>query len=145
MAKRGYEIKDAFLLRTAALPATDSSTATDGIDLELGGSSEFTAQHECLLSVPDLTGAELPDEETMTYNIEHADESDFSDAEVLFEGIIVQTGENDGEMEPADTGAPGSSVRVKLPTTVKRYVRAVAEASDDNDASGKNMTFNLLI
>jgi len=130
-------IIDAALEKTKALPGGASSATTDGIDLGHGAQATHPAGlAELELEAPALATGELGDTETMTYIIEHDDNADFSAAATLNVGTLVQTG-------AGGAGAAAASERFRLPTDVKRYVRAKATNSAAGDASGKSMTLRL--
>ena len=130
-------VGDAKLKREKALPNGAGSVNTDGIDLGHNASGAFLARCEFLLTAPALTTTELPDAQTMTYIVQHAWQSDFSDAATLLNNVIVQTG-------AGGAGAPTAELRFCVPSDVRRHVRARATKSGAGNASGKSMTLDLL-
>lgn len=137
MAITGFGIRDADLSKTKALPDGAATIATDGLFLNTDDRSTFTKNVELQITAPVLTTAELPDTETMTYDVYHDDASDFSGEVLLAGSVVVQTGAG-GAGDAAATG------RVRLPTTVKPYIRVKATNSGAGDASGKSVVMDLL-
>lgn len=133
----GYGIKDTALKVTKALPAGAASTTSDGIDLELGSKGDFIADCDIKLSAPVLTTVQLPDTKTMSYIIEHGDAANFSDAATLFPSALTQTG-------AGGAGAAAATFTGKLPTDVKRYVRAKCTGVATGDGSASSLTLELL-
>jgi hypothetical protein len=128
-------LRDAELQVTKALPNGAATVNSGSIDLEHSTNGVHVADCELLIEAPALATADLPDTKTMTYDVEHSDDdSSFSD---LANGVLVQTGA-DG------AGAAAATARVRLPSTVKRYVRVVATNSGTGDASDKSMTAGLV-
>jgi hypothetical protein len=128
-------LRDAELQVTKALPNGAATVNSGSIDLEHSTNGVHVADCELLIEAPALATADLPDTKTMTDDVEHSDDdSSFSD---LANGVLVQTGA-DG------AGAAAATARVRLPSTVKRYVRVVATNSGTGDASDKSMTAGLV-
>ncbi len=136
VGQRGYELGDAQLRQTAALPDGAAATQVTGLDLGHGVNGSHVAPHEILIEAPALTTTELPDTETMTYSIETDDNAAFSSATIVDADVLVQTG-------AGGAGAAAAEQRYRLPTTCERYVRLKATNSGAGDASGKSMTFSL--
>jgi len=136
----GFLMKDALLKQTKALPtAAAGSTSTTGIDLGESTRGDFLADVEFLLSAPALTTTMLPDTKTATYIIEHDTDSAFGTAATLIDKAIVQTG-------AAGAGAAAATYRFRLPTTVKRYVRAKCTlGANTTDSSTLSMTLEALL
>ncbi len=130
-------LRDGALQVTKALPNGAATIYTDGIDLEHDASGVHVADCELLVEAPALETADLGDAATMTYDVEHADESDFSDAEDLANSVLVQTG-------AGGVGAAAAEGRFRFPSTVKRYVRVAATNSAAGDASDKSLTAGLV-
>jgi hypothetical protein len=137
MSKKQRMLRDAALQVTKALPGGAATIYTDGIDLEHDTSGVFVADCELLIEAPALATADLADGATMKYDVEHADESDFSDVEDLADSVLVQTG-------AGGAGAAAAEARFRLPSTVKRYVRVAATNSAAGDASDKSVTAGLV-
>jgi len=133
-----YNLKDADLIVTKALPATDGAVNTDAIDLGAPSArADLVAGCELLVEAPALTTTELPDADTMTYKVEMDTTSAFSSATTLADSLILQTG-------AGGAGAAAASARLKLPTDCERYIRVVATgAGGIGDASGKSVTASL--
>jgi len=134
----GFNVRDADLIKTKALPAGASSVQTDAIDLghSVSGSGDFVADCELLLTAPALTNAQLASGHTMTYLVEMDNDSAFGSPTTVMAAAITQAG--------AGAGAAAALKRLRLPSNVERYVRAKATASDADDASAAEMTFELL-
>jgi len=132
----GYNVRDAALKKVSALPNGAVTTTTTGIDTENGTFGDCVAEVEALLSVPALTTGELPDAQTITYTIEHDTDAAFGTAVKLFD-TFVQTG-------AGGAGAAANSFRTKLPTSVKRHIRAKAVKTGASNASTKSMTIEVL-
>jgi hypothetical protein len=137
MTNKQRMLRDAALQVTKALPADASTIYTAGLDLEHDATGVFVADCELLIESPALAVADLANGETMTYKVQHADESDFSDAEDLADAVLVQTGA-DG------AGAAAAETRFHFPSTVKRHVRVGATNSGAGDASDKSLTAGLV-
>ena len=135
MSNQQRMLRDLELQVTKALPNGAATVNSGSIDLEHSANGVHVADCELLIEAPALATADLPDTKTMTYDVEHSDnDSSWSD---LANGVLVQTGA-DG------AGAAAASARVRLPSTAKRYVRAVATNSGAGDASDKSMTVGLV-
>lgn len=128
MTQKNYQRKDAALAVETAMPNGGNKTVyTGGLDLDGKALAEF----ELLITAPTLTTGELPDGQTETYELEHADQSDFSDAASLYGQLLQQTG-------AGGAGAPQATKRVRLPSDAKRYVRLkVSSSATAGDASAK--------
>ena len=130
-----YGHKDARLSVTKALPNGAASTNSDGIDLGVGTAGDFVAGCELLVEAPALVVGDLANAATMTYDVEHSD--DDSTYVTLFDNALVQTG-------AGGVGAAADSVRRRLPTDVKRYVRVKSTNSGAGDASDKSVNVSLV-
>lgn len=131
-----FQLADSQLVVSGALPNGATSTTTPGIDLCNMG--DFQASCELLISAPELSGTELPNGATMTYAVEDATAANFSDVVTLFGNVLQQTGSG-------GLGAAQRTVRVRLPTTVRRYIRVRATNSGTGNASAKSMSASLLL
>jgi hypothetical protein len=132
-----YRVADAHLRVSFNLPNGATSTTSAGINLELTHRSDFVAEHEVELAAPALSAAELPDNQTMSYAVEHDGSANFSTATVLIPRVAVQTG-------TGGAGAAAQTVRFKLPNHVKRHVRVRATNSGTGNASSKQATVRIL-
>jgi hypothetical protein len=137
---RGPSVADATLKSTDALPDAASATV-GGTPIDLGpitGISARSEKVEALLSVPALTTVMLPDAKTMTYSIEAASDSAFTNPITLAGSCIVQTG-------AGGAGAAANTFRMKIPGNCARYLRAKAVSGAlTTDASSLKMTLQLL-
>lgn len=131
-----YQVQDANLIKTAALPNGAAATQTTGIDLELTVRSDLVAACELVISAPALTTGELPDGQTITYSVETDDNSGFSSAKVINGNAGVQTG-------AGGVGAAAQELRVRLPSNCERHVRVKATKTGAANASAKSMTVAL--
>lgn len=133
-----FNVRDANLIITRALPNGAATVNSNGIDL--GSKTAWgdrLAQCELLLSAPALTTTQQPDAKTLTYTIQHDDASDFGSAATLAGSVIVQTG-------AGGAGAAAATFRMKIPTNCKRYVRVAIVGSATGDSSGASATLELL-
>lgn len=126
-------LRDKSLIQTKALPNGAASTVTDGFDLETS-SGEFLANVELDLSVPALTATEVADTQTITYIVEHSAAADFGSVTTL---MTLQT-------VTGSTGVAALNRRIRLPSTVQRYVRVKATKTGASNASTSSMTVSLL-
>lgn len=133
----GFNLADAELTLTKALPNGAASIVTDGIDLGHGSRGDFLAACELLIQAPALAVGDLANDDTMTYIVEHDDDAAFGTVATLIDKVIVQTG-------AGGAGAAAAEKRVRLPVDVKRYVRVKVTNSDAGDASDKEVTVKLL-
>jgi hypothetical protein len=134
---KGFQIQDAALERSLTLPNGANTTNSTGIDLEHGDDGEFLADAEVLINAPALTTGQLGDTQTITYSLRHSDAADFSGDSELLGNLIVQTG-------AGGAGAAAAEKRVRLPSDVKRYVRARAVKTGASNASTASATAKLV-
>ena len=128
----GYGVQDvdATLKLTLVLPNaanTTVNTAT-GIDTKASSISDFVAHCELLLSAPALNVTQLPNTDTVTYNLIASPNSNLAGAVTLATSLLVQTG---------STGAAAATARFRLPTNIAvtgRYV-ALQAVSGTNAAN----------
>lgn len=132
-AAMSFLMKDANLKVTKALPNGAASVTSNGIDLMESTRGDFVADVEWLLSAPALAVGQLANGSTMTYIIEHDTDVAFGTAATLIDKAIVQTG-------AGGVGDAAKTYRFRLPTTVKRYIRAKATNSAAADASAASLT-----
>lgn len=131
-----YAVRDASLEVTKALPNGAATIATGGIDLGHSANGDHLARCELEIQAPALATADLPDTETMIYDVYHDDASDFSSEALLYDNVITQTG-------AGGAGAAAITDSVPLPADVKRYIRVKATNSGAGDASDKSVTVGL--
>lgn len=131
----GYNVQDVELTKSLALPNGAATTNSSGIDLGNSDRGDFTADCEVVVTIPTLTTGQLGDTQTITYSLRHDDDSAFgSDAEL--QQLAVQTG-------AGGAGAAGSTVRVRLPSNVARYLRLRAVKTGASNASTGSATLSL--
>jgi len=128
--------KDKLLERSTALPNGATTASATGWDLQHNSTGDFHAQCEVAIEAPALATGLLPDTQTITYSIEHADASDFSGAAVLYDKLIVQTG-------AGGAGAAAATAAARLPLDVKRYVRVKATKVGAANASSASFVCGL--
>lgn len=133
----GFAVQDASAKVTKALPASNTTAVSSGIDLGHGAYGDFLANCEVKLSVDAVATGQLANAATHTFIIEHDTDPAFGGATTLMSSVLVQTG-------AGGAGAGAASAQVRLPVDVKRYIRAKVTKSDANDASGKNFYLQLL-
>jgi hypothetical protein len=122
---------------TRALPTTNTTVNSDGIDLGHDATGRVLPGTEILIDAPALAVGELGNGNTMKYDVQHDTDSAFGTAEDLYGVVLTQTG-------GGGVGAAAASKRVALPSDCKRYVRVRATADAALDASGKSATINVL-
>lgn len=128
---------DSSVTVTRALPATDETLASAGIDLGHGTKGSLLVNAELLLNAPALTTTELPNADTHIYDLFHDDAANFGSEVLLADNVLTQTG-------AGGTGAAAAEKRFRLPSDVKRYVRMkVTGAGGVGNASAKSATLQL--
>lgn len=137
MNTNAYNKGDAALSKSKALPDGAANVTTDAIDLGHENTGHFIAATELEVEAPALATAELPDTETMTYDVIASANSDLSSPETIATALITQTGAD-------SAGAAAATKRLRLPTDVKRYIGVKATNSGAGDASGKSVKASLL-
>jgi len=121
-----HSLKDAELIRTVALPAAGASASTASIDLS--ATTQTESHFEVEVAVPALPN--LAEDKTATVTLEDsADDASF--AAVAGLAPLEVTGGTGG-------GASAASLRVRLPNSARRHLRATADveaAGGDNTAA----------
>ena len=129
-------LQDANLTKTIALPSSDGTAVTAGIDT--GDASTDDAATGAIMEIvaPALTVSQLPNAGTATYHIEHStDNSSFTDVNGL-EQVAKQTG-------ASSAGADAETVRIPLPAGLNRYIRLSVTTASAGNASGASMILSL--
>lgn len=133
-----YNVQDANMTKTKALPAAGASASSDGIDLgSLTSMGSRTELMEFEVSIPDTP--DLVEAKTVIIDIETDDDSAFGSVTKLIDNIITVTGAG------AAAGGAAASKRFKVPTDCERYIRAtstVLAAGGDN--TGVDVTLKAL-
>jgi hypothetical protein len=137
MPTLGYNVPDALLTVSRALPNGAATVTSGSIDLETTGGNDFIARCEARITAPALTTAQLANAATVTYDLLTSASADLSSPTVLVAGLLVQTG-------AGGVGAATAQARAKLPTNVKRYVGFRATNSGAGNASTSNGVLELL-
>lgn len=127
-----FNLKDAAVKQTKALPNGAASTTSDAIDLGHSTAGDFLADVEFKVTAPALGATPLPDAKTMKYSIVHSHNADLSSPATLITDIIVQTG-------AGGVGAIAAEWIGRLPVDVRRYVGVKATGSGSGDASGSSV------
>lgn len=138
MTDTGYQVGDAALTETKAL--SNGAGAVNSAGLDLGALSYLGARLAAMqgsIALPALTTTELPNGETMTAKVQHADASDFSDATTLYDAVAVQTG-------AGGAGAAAKTAKYVIPPQCKRYVRVVATKTGTGNCTAKSLTHKLV-
>ena len=120
-----HSLKDAELIRTVALPAAGASASTASIDL--AATTQAESHFEAEISVPALPN--LAEGKTATVTLEDS-ANDASFAAIAGLAPLEVTGGTGG-------GASAASLRVRLPNSARRHLRATADveaAGGDNTA-----------
>jgi hypothetical protein len=121
-----HSLKDAELIRTVALPAAGASASTASIDL--AATTQAESHFEVEISVPALLN--LAEGKTATVTLEDS-ANDASFAAIAGLAPLEITGGAGG-------GANAASLRVRLPNSARRHLRATADveaAGGDNTAA----------
>lgn len=127
-------VLDAALSVSKALPNGANSVTSDSLQVMSGAKhKDFAVDCELEIVAPALTTAQLPDTKKITYDIVQGDTANLGDATVLYGAVLVQLGA-DG------AGAAGKSVRVRLPSGVKKFIGIKAT----NDGAGNASTVSLV-
>ena len=130
----GYAVQDAELTETKALHNTAGADICTEFDVNPSG--ELLAQCELEITAPILTAGELPNGETVIYDIVAGAAA--SPTTVIAAAVLTQTG-------AAGAGAAASTKRFRLATDVARYVAVKATVSaGGGNCSGKSFTSKLL-
>jgi hypothetical protein len=122
--------KDAALTVSKALPAAGAANYTDPIDLGAENPGQLVNNFDALVELPATPA--LVEAKTVTLTLkDSADGETFAAIDAL--AAKVSTGASGG-------GAAAVSHRVKLPTTVRRYIRldqaVLADGGDNTAVSG---------
>ena len=133
----GFGVIDASLKVEKALPASNTTAVTDGIDLGIGTNGDFLTDAELLISVDAVATGLLGDAATHKFSVEHDTDSAFGTATAIALEVLVQTG-------AGGAGAAAKSGRFRLPVDVKRYVRVKCTKSDNVNASTKKFYAQLV-
>ena len=134
----GFNQKDAALKVTKTLPASNTTGYSSGLDLGHGLKGDFLANAEVLISLAAVATGELADAATHKVSLQHDDDSAFGTVADLYADILTQTG-------AGGAGAAATTVQVRLPVDVKRYIRLKIVKSDNHDASAKSATMELVL
>jgi hypothetical protein len=138
MTDTGYAVQDAALSETKALSNGAGAVNSAGFDLgALTYLGSRLAAMQGKITLPVLTTVQLPNGETMTAKVQHADASDFSDATTLYDAVAVQTG-------AGGAGAAAKTAKYVIPPQAKRYVRVVATKTGTGDCTAKSLTHALV-
>lgn len=133
----GYNVGDKEHQVSKALPATNETIYTGKLDLgALSAKGARVADCELIIHAPALPVGELPNTNTMKYDVQTDSDSAFGSPKTIAATVLTQTG-GDG------AGAAAAELRFRLPTDCERYVRVAATASNDNDASGSDVSVEL--
>jgi hypothetical protein len=123
----GFLLKDALLRTEHALPNGAATTNGTGIDLANSTRGEFVAECEAVVTAPALTTTQLGDGQTIAYHLYHDTAVGFG-TETLIATLGTQTG-------AGGAGAAAAEYRLRLPSTVKRYLRLKTVKTGASNAS----------
>lgn len=127
-------LQDNNLIETGTLPAGATSTQTTSLDTRTGPFGTFVPERvEFLLSVPALTSTQLPNSDTITYNILQS--VDGATWTTLYPGVLVQTG-------ASSAGAAANTFNFRPPVGCSRYLAAQAVGVAGVAASGSSFTLS---
>jgi hypothetical protein len=129
-------IQDYELTSSIALTAADGSVTTPDLDLGPNTGDHFPEGHILEISVPSLSGTELPNADTLTAVVQHGDSAAPTTA---FSPSLTFVTTGTGSTIAAQT------IRYKLPHNVNRYVNVkFTSAGTSGDMSAKSATVKLL-
>lgn len=130
-----HNIRDAALKVTKACPAANANHNTDTIDLGCTNPGASVESFEVEIAIPALPS--LAADKTLTVKLQDsADNTTFDDIEQL--ASVVVTG-------VSTSGSAASTVVVRLPSNVKRYLQAnLAVAASGGDNTAKSVVVSLL-
>src|SRR5579871_2753209 len=117
-----FQLRDANLKSTVALPNGAANVSGAAIDLVLGSYGDLLANVEFVLTAPALNTTQQPDAKTMTYDVIQSDNADLSSPIALYPGVIVQTG-------AGGAGAAGATFTFRVPVDAHRYIGVKATGS----------------
>lgn len=127
-----YGQQDALLKVTKALSNGAGNVTSDSIDLGHSTSGRAKLANDLVLSAPALTTTQLPDTETMKYELLSSANSDLSSA--TSHGIfLTQTG-------AGGAGAAATTAKIGVPTNAGRYIGFKATKTGTGDASTVSAT-----
>lgn len=132
-------MRDAKLIETKALPAAAETIYTDGIDLGLMSARGAFLPKNCEVSIstPALTTGELPDAQTLIFDVQCDADILFGTPRTLAKEVLLVTG-------AGGVGAAAAAARFRLPTDVEQYLRVAATKSGVGSAAAKEVTAELL-
>ena len=130
-----HNIRDAALKVTKACPDAGANHNTDTIDLGCKNPGASVESFEVEIAIPALPN--LAADKTLTVKLQDsADNTTFADVEQLA-SVVVKGVSTDG--------SAASTVVVRLPSDVKRYVQAnLAVAGSGGDNTAKSVVVSLL-
>lgn len=124
-------IVDNLIVRTKALPNGAAAASIDAIDLQSPVGNQFKVDLEFRINAPVMGTTPMADAKTMIYKVEHS--HDGSSWVNLYAEVLRQTG-------AGGTGTAAASMKFKVPTDVRRYIRVTATGSASGDASAFSFT-----
>lgn len=128
-----HSLKDTELTRTLALPAAGASASSESIDLS--ATTQAESHFEVEIAVPAL--ANLAEAKKLTVTLEDsADDASFAPIAGL--APLEVTGGAGG-------GATAASLRVRLPNSTRRHLRATADVEAvGGDSTADSLTLGLI-
>jgi hypothetical protein len=134
----GFALQDANLIVTKALPAAAASANSDAIDLgPLTANGRTLENMEFQVDVPATPS--LVEAKTIIVDIQTDNDAAFGSPKTVIDNIITVTG------AALAAGGAAASEKFRLPTTVERYVRAVATVlTAGGDNTGVSFTLKAL-
>ncbi len=128
-------LADALKGAVTALPNGAVTVTSTTIDLEVGPYSEFMARSELRVNVPALTTTQLPNGDTLTFNVlQSLDDVTYV---VASNTELVVTG-------AGGVGAGVASFRFRPDTAQYRYLRVQCVKTGAGNCSASNFTSNLV-
>jgi len=125
----GFNVQDAGLIATKALPAAGAVAYTAAIDLGARNAiqGDFLAACEFEVSVPATP--DLVEAKTIIFDIETDNDVEWGSAKNVNDNILTITG------AALAAGGVAGSQRFRLPTNVERYLRASATVLADGGSN----------
>lgn len=129
-----YNVKDALLAKTIALPDSPGAVSTVGIQVTGDGlNTDFVVAPDVLLELPALTATQVPNTKTVTYTLETSDSLGSGYTTLA---TVLKTG---------SSGIAASKERFRLASDAKKYVRLTATTgADTTDCSDSSATIRLV-
>lgn len=134
------KLADQQLAVLTALPASNTTATSNGIDLATTPNGDLLAEFELSISVPAVPTGALADAATHKFDIvtgATVSAGVIQSPTTIYSTVLTQTG-------AGGVGSAAVSARVRLPVGCQRYVGVKVTKSDNHDASAVSYTTQLL-